>query len=420
MKKIIFSFLFIACAASAFAASAQEEFDFYKNQIGALSPANTRENRTYAQTLAENLGAWLVQNPTHASAPDALLMQARLYLRADQPGAAIVSLLQLRRLFPTVQATTLEPLFAQAQQGLDANARATAAQLFAQNAPADEPLLTRQTRVLQALSKLSGKTYYAAAQEAFASFFQQHPGYEKNDEVELYLGDLHRANGNYLAAILQYKKVGTLYPATPYKAAALRLTGDVYAGDLKDTAAATEFYSHVLRQFPTSSEIGTVYKHMAILDENNKQYESALINYDKAIERLATTPAAFEAYTGKADVMEKNKDYEGAYNTLLKTGNLFRTRPAQAAAAYDKAATVAKKRLRDNGRYAQALEQALLVSPKDDAAPERLYNLAQAYEQQGKTAQAAATYKKLILDFPNDKRVGRAQSRLDKLVSSTK
>ena len=74
------------------------------------------------------------------------------------------------------------------------------------------------------------------------------------DKVELWYGDLHRLNGNYLAAISQYKKAGELYPATPYKAASLRLIGDIYADNLKDTANATAYYTRVLREFPGSSE----------------------------------------------------------------------------------------------------------------------------------------------------------------------
>ena len=417
MKKyILLGTLFVVAASWAVAAGAQAEFDFYKNEIGSFPAENTREHRVYAHTLADGLATWLAQHPADSNAQDALLMQVRLYLRAQEPGEAVVALFQLRRQFPTVSLNALEPLLAQALDGLAPASRNEALRLFAAPLPTTaEPLAKRQADTLYQLSKLAGKQFYAPAQAAFENFFVQHPTYEKNNEVELWYGDLHRTNGNYLAAIFQYKKAGELYPNTPYKAASLRLIGDIYADNLKDTAAATGMYTRVLNEFPNSSEVGTVYKHMAILDENNKQYDSALINYDRAIELLGTTPPAFEAYTGKADVLEKNKNYEGAYELLIKTGGLFAAEPKLASEAYEKAARVATKRLQDTPRYIQALEKAVLVYPSNPNGAGLMYDLANAYEKQGKNTQALATYKKLVLKYPASKYANKAQGRISKL-----
>ena len=416
-KRTLLLTVLLTTATWAVAATAQAGLDFYKNELNALPAENTREYRAYAQTLANGLQTWVAQHPADPNVQDALLMQARLYLRAQEPGAAVVTLFKLHREFPVVALSALQPLLTQAaQQGLDGESRNQAVSLF--NTPlqkASNTPLAQEAQALYELSQLAGRSFYAPAQAAFENFFAQNPTYEKNNEVELWYGDLHRKNGNYLAAISQYKKAGELYENSPYKAASLRLIGDIYADNLKDTAAATEFYTRVLREFPNSAEIGTVYKHMAILDENHKQYDSALVNYDKAIELLGTTPAAFEAYTGKADVLEKNKDFEGAYQLLTKTGSLFAAEPKKAAQAYEEAAEVAYKRLRDNVRYTQALEKAVLVYPANPEAAELMYDLAGAYEKQGKTTQALATYKKLVLKYPTDKYANKAQGRIEKL-----
>ena len=418
MKKYtVLAAVLLLVSSWAIAATAQAELDFYKKELSAFPVENTREHRAYAQALAAGLETWTRQHPADPNVQDALLMQTRLYLRAQEPGAAVVTLFKIRREFPSVSLSALQPLLSQAaQQGLDGDSRAQALTLF--NAPLPQQADTSQARQAEALyelSKLAGKSFYVPAQAAFENFFVNNPAYEKNNEVELWYGDLHRANGNYLAAISQYKKAGELYPNSPYKAASLRLIGDIYADNLKDTAAATELYTRVLNEFPNSSEIGTVYKHMAILDENNKQYDSALINYDKAIELLGTTPSAYEAYVGKADVLEKNGDFQGAYDLLIRTGNLFVAQPAQAANAYEKAARVATKRLRDNVRYTQALEKAVLVYPANPNGAEKMYELAASYEKQGKTAQALATYKKLVLKYPADKYANKAQGRISRL-----
>ena len=409
--------IFLFTAAWAAAATAQAGLEFYRKEISSFPADNTRETRAYAQSLAEGLETWLRQHPQDAGAQDALLMQVRLYLRAQEPGAAVVTLFKLHRQYPAVGTNLLDPLFAQAlEKGLDKSYHAQARQLFDAAGTADTKPGKRQADTLFALSKLAGKTFYAPARAAFESFFVQYPAYDKADEVELWYGDLHRVNGNYLAAIFQYKKAGELNPATPYKAASLRLIGDIYADNLKDTAAATEMYTRVLNEFPNSSEIGTVYKHMAILDENNKQYESALINYDKAMELLGITPAAFEAYTGKADVLEKSKDYEGAYEMLSHTGRTFAAEPKLAAQAYEKAARVAKKRLKDTTRYIQSLEKAVLAYPANPGDASLMYDLAGAYEKQGQTTQALTTYRKLVLKHPADKYANKAQGRIARLT----
>lgn len=409
--------VFMLTASWAVATTAQAGLDFYKKELSHFPVENSREQRAYASTLANGLETWLRQYPTNPEVQDALLMQTRLYLRAQEPGAAIVTLFKLRHQFPAVSLNVLQPLLTEAvQQGLDSAYRNQALQLF--SAPLSsqtETVSQRKAEALYQLSKLAGKSFYEPAQLAFENFFVQYPTEEQNNEIELWYGDLHRLNGNYLAAIAQYRKASQLYPNTPYKAASLRLIGDIYADNLKDTAAATEMYTRVLNEFPDSSEIGTVYKHMAILDENNKQYESALINYDKAIELLGTTPAAFEAYTGKADVLEKNQDFQGAYDLLIKTGGLFTANPSQSSAAYEKAARVANKRLKDQARYTQALEKALLAFPNNSKGAELMYDLAKSYEKQGKNTQALSTYKKLVLKYPTDKYASKAQGRISRL-----
>ncbi|MBR4592333.1 MAG: tetratricopeptide repeat protein, partial [Elusimicrobiaceae bacterium] len=300
----------------------------------------------------------------------------------------------------------------EAVEGLHKDYRQTALQSFKAEPVATQKPAEKEAHVLYTLSKLAGKEYYPAAAQAFERFFSTYPNYTGNNEIELWYGDLHRVNGNYLAAITQYKKADKLYPQSPYKAASLRLIGDIYADNLKNTEAATQAYTTVLRLYPDSSETGIVYKHMAILDENNKQYDSALINYDKAIELLGTTPAAYEAYRGKADVYVKTKNYTEAYQTLHKAATVFQTNPGQAAQALEEAAQIARKKLQDEVKYTQSLEKAIALAPHATQTAENMYVLAHAYEKQGKTAQAQEMYKRLILNFPTHKQAAKAQNRL--------
>ena len=80
------------------------------------------------------------------------------------------------------------------------------------------------------------------------------------------------------------------------------------------------------------------------------------------------------------------------------------------------AATIARKQLRDDVKYVQSLQKAVLLQPTDSTTAPRLYELGQAYEKQGKTAAAQETYKKLILQFPTSSYTSSAQRRLNRLT----
>ena len=417
MRNLLLTFAVLACAASCVcAADAAASLDFYKKQALTLPAEPGKEERAFAKTLADGLGTWVKQNPKQPAVKDALLLQARLYVRAEDYNRALVTLFKLRHMYPEMDLSVLNPLMADAVLSVNSKQRDQATALFTSTLSADEKTpAQRQAQALFALSKLSGRELYEPSTQAFEDFFAAYPDYESSDLVELWYGDLHRVNGNYLAAISQYKKAGELYPKTPYRAASLRLIGDIYADNLKDTANAMGTYTQVLREFPGSSETGVVYKHMAILDENNKQYDSALINYDKAIELLGTTPAAYEAYVGKADVYTKTKNYDAAYNTLHQTAQAFAANDAQSTESLLKAADLARKKMRDQSKYIQSLEKALLTHPQSPQAPQIMYDLGRAYEQQNRDAQAVEMYKKLIISHPTDKIASSAQSRLSRL-----
>lgn len=417
MKKTVFLLTLAAfCAPYLHAADATTALEFYKKEISSFTAESNRETRAAAKALADGLNTWAAQNPVSPAVKDAMLMQARLYLRAQENGQAAVTLFKLRSLYPQTDMNLLNPLMAEAVQSVQSNRRELATKLFIATLSDDEQTAAqREAQALYALSKLSGRALYTPGANAFESFFARHPNYAENDKVELWYGDFHRENGNYLAAISQYKKAAELYPNTPYKAASLRLIGDIYADNLKDTASATAAYTRVLREFEGSAETGIVYKHMAILDENNKQYDGALINYDKAIELLGATPAAYEAYRGKADVYAKTKNYQAAYDTLHQTAALFGSDEEKSTSSLKEAAKIAKKQLRNQAKYTQSLEKALLAHPSGPNAAQLMFDLGQAYEQAGKNVQAMEMYKKLIINYPTDKLSSRAQGKLNKL-----
>jgi len=417
MKKLLLPLL-VLCVSAAWAAETTA-LTFYQQALSDFPTKISKQTRDYALSLTDGLETWSFQHPNDKNVQTALLLQTRLYLRSQLNEMALVPLFRLRFLFPQTSAITMTRLLNLSIENMPEVQRTLATQLFTPNPAVKEPenlsSEEKEAKALYALSKLEGKLLYPAAAQAFENFFRRYPSYKGNNEVELWYGDLHRANGNYHAAISQYKKASELYPDSPYQAASLRLIGDIYADNLKDTPAATAAYTRVLNEYPESAERGVVYKHMAILDENNKQYDSALINYDEAIKLLGITQASYEAYSGKADVYMKTKNYEDAYNQWHRTADAFKAEKQKSLHALMQAADIAKKRLRDNSRYTQTLEKALLQNDSADERPQLMFDLASAYEQTAAAEKAKALYQKIIVEYPVSKQASKAQGRLSKL-----
>lgn len=415
MKKILLSVLaLLTVCSTGWAKEAQDMLDFYRAQ-SRLTAENKRQDRAYAAALAHALDGWQKRFPQDKQSKDALLLQADLFIRAGKYPSALVSLLKSHYLFPTPNdSILLTSRLEEVMNEMEKEQKGQALKLLA----TDTQSLNKEQKqdaLLRALYSINTPELYAITAAEIEEFLALNPDYSQNDKLEILYGDLHRRNNNPLAAAAQYKKVGALYPKTAYKAASTRMTADVYADDLKDPQTATALYNEVLKNYPDSVEVGIVYKHLGIMEENNKNYEHALAYYEKAIQVMDGQPAAYEAMTGKADVYTKMKDYQSAYNTLIQTAEAFQEDEAKYVSTMLKASEMADRRLKDRSQKSVTLEKILLAYPQTRHAPEIMFELAYCYEKQGKNPQAAAIYKKLILAYPTDSFAEKAQSRLDRL-----
>ncbi len=414
MNKIYLSAAVLFLCVTAGAKDSQDALEFYQAQSRLVSE-NKRQDRAYAASLAEALSVWQAQFPQDKQSKEALLLQADLFTRAEDYPSALAALLKSHYLFPVANDSALLSSRVEAVMNqLDKDQKGQALKLLAQDTQSLNKE-QRQDAYLRALYSINTPDMYAVTAQEIDAFLGNNPSYAQNDKIEILYGDLHRRNHNPLAAAAQYKKVGALYPKTTYKAASTRMAADVYADDLKDPQTAKAMYNQVLKNYPDSIEIGVVYKHLGIMEENNKNYEHALAYYDKAIELLQGKPAAYEAMTGKADVYAKMRDYQSAYNTLIKAADAFNQDENKYVSTMLKAAEVADRRLKDRSQKSVTLEKILLAYPQTHNAPEIMFELAYCYEKQGKNVQAAAMYKKLILAYPTDNFAEKAQSRLDRL-----
>lgn len=390
--------------------------NFY-DRISGLSGTSYRQDRKFASALAREIAQWRKANETDSNADQALNMQANLHMRAAEYDRALLALYQLRYYFP--QDANLESLSKQvdeAAETLNRSQKAEALKLLVADTSSLKTLPQRKAELLTQLVQANLQDMYLPVCELFEEFLAQNTAYPQLDKMTLLYGDWHRQNGNYLAAVTQYRKVYELFPDTVYKAASLRMEADVYGNELKEQDRAAVLYKQILKTYPDTSERGIIYKHLAILEENRKNYTAALENYNQAISHLGAQPSAYEAWQGKTDVLLKLKQYRAAYDNLVKGADVFAGDENKYVSMLSRAAEIMAKYFENPALETAALDKILLAYPQTHQAPQFMYQAAQAYEKQEKKEQAIDLYKRLILQYPTDKYASRAQRRLNKLM----
>ena len=417
MKKLQYTtlfFIFLFCALNLFAQNAVSEFNFYSKEKQRQS-----DNVKLLETLDRHLGAWLEKNYTLPEADDALVLRAEIEVLTRQYPKAYITLLRQKYEFPnSANSAKTKDLMQQVLEKMPKAQKQTLQKAYEiKSVPKNTD--DRIAQFLSTATKLEIKGTYHPLNEQYESFFARFPVYENKDKIELMLGDWERANKNYQAAIMQYKKVYDIYPSTKYKAASLRMLGDIYAAELKDYTQASYYYNNVLKNFPNSIEIATTYHHLAIMNENQKAYPSAVDNINKAAEvylKNAQKNKAYEAYLYKAELQNKRlKNYAGAVDTLNQTADIFKNDQNKFTDAKNKAAEIYSSKLKDRYGELAAYESIIANYPNCDLAPKASYRSGQIYESLNQNDKAKEIYQKLIVKYPADAYATKAQKRLVKI-----
>lgn len=409
MKKIITIILFLFCITLLFAQSADKELEFYKSEINIAG-------KKQLPSIEWDLNSWIERNYSLPSAADAMLQKAKVEYMAKKYTSAYLTLLKCAYEFPSKKVNqdfTNQVIseFPSKQQ----------IELLQNLAPKNLPQATedRLNMFFTAANKLNLKNANEHLLKDYAQFFARFPGYENKDKIELLLGDSYRNDGDYLAALSKYNKVWKIYPSTKYKAASIRMKGDIYASELKDYEKARNYYNQVLTDFPNSVEIPTVYKHLAMLEASMKNYESAVNNSQKAYEGYLKDGQKIEAYNAlmfKAEVQEKNlKNYTSAVQTLKVAAELMPAQEQFYVEAKLKEAQIQSKKLKDNYAERDALEEIAVRFPRTENGVEALYRVAELTEKFGDSTKAKEKYNKVILSRPQSKVAIKAQKKINSL-----
>ena len=409
MKRILTITVFLFCLTALFAQSAEKELNYYKQQISST-------DRKHLSSLEWDLNSWLDRNYTLPIAPDAMLIKAQTEYNNRQYTASYLTLLKYvyeypNRSLPKDLTTKVINEFPTKQQ----------TGMLQAVAPKNLPQLTedRLNIYFSVANKLNLKYSQDPLLKDYAQFFARFPAYENNDKIELLLGDLYRNNGNPLAALSKYDKVWQIYPSTKYRAAALRMKGDIYASELKDYKLAREHYKRVLSDFPNSVEVPTVYKHWALLEESDKNFITAAENAQKAYEGYLKNDQkeeAFGALMFRAEVQENDlKNYNAAVETLKTAADILPDQEQYYVEAKQKEAKIQAKKLKDNYAERAVMEEISSHFPTTENGVEALYRAGELSESFGEVVKAKNQYNQVILNRAHSKYAVKAQKRLSKI-----
>ena len=407
MKKLILFTLCLCAFTAAFAQSAEEEFNFYKKS------AQGAEKRALLTSLEWDLNSWLERNPDSDLVPDALIAKARVEYKARQFTSSYLTILRYAYEFPERQlnkdiVNRILVEFQSKQQ--DDLVKALKPKKLPETT---EERLTQYFTVANGLNLRNSLEYLL---KEYNAFFARFPEYENRDKIELLLGDLYRNNGNYLAALSKYDKVWNIYPSTKYKAASLRMKGDIYASEIRDYKLAKEYYKRVLKEFPNSVEVPTVYKHLSLLEAENRNYATAIENAQKAYEGYLQDGQRVKAYESlmfKAEVQEKDlRNYNDAVKTLQSAAEILKEEEPFFVEAKEREAYIQAKNLKDHYAERAVLEQIALEYPKTESGVQALYRVAELSEDFGETESAKEKYNQVILNRPQSRVAVKAQKRI--------
>jgi tetratricopeptide (TPR) repeat protein len=408
---IICAFL---CGGSVLAQSPADEFNFYASQFTPID-----NDKELLNTLSDSLAVWLAKNPDASLADDALFLKTSVLERLDQKPQARLSALKYAFEFPSGKKIEDMKKKISALSNGEEKAKRRAYLAEAQSSKPETQADIRLSNFLAKATALNLKNGYKPLLKEYMEFFVRFPVFKDTDKIELMLGDLHRANGNYEAAIFQYVKVYRIYLDSKYRAASLRMVGDVYAAMSGKYAQSAEYYNKALREFPDSPETALILEHITALCQNNKKYEDAAAHASRAAEtylkdgkksdalRLLRVKAAIEE-TNLADPAESLK-------TLNKASKIFADDGEAYVGIQFEKARINGVKLKDLSGELQDYQQIAAAYPESPRAPQALYKAGLIQERLGFTEDAKISYKNLISYDPAGHYAAKAQKRLDKI-----
>jgi TolA-binding protein len=416
-----------AAAAPAKAVDAELKAEVAKASVKVVGPddewafakaAGQDENEDVRRAAIAELALFARRRPDSARAPDALLLLADLRQKNGDWQRALADLLHLIAEYPNSEALlrAKSDYLALVERKASRRARAALSALpsgIDATAPVD-----RLSQVWQALADRAPDAVYEPAVREIEDFVVRFPNHPDADKLLQALARLHAANDQPAAALLTWRKLLALCPASELRPRALKSIGDLYADSLRDPRAAIASYQDLAAQYPQAIEVQEALEKSAGLFENKlRQYDLAVEQYERVVKGFPKTPASLRALKAIARLQrDRLNNSDAAIKTLQRLSAMHGGQ--EGVDALTLAASVAHRDLKDSGRQAALLHQIADDYPTAKESPEALYDCGGVWEDAGNTIKAVEVYKEVATKFPSDRYARKASDRVAKLSAA--
>ncbi len=383
-----------------------------------VKAAGHDENADVRKAAVPELELFARRRPDAPQAPDALLMAADLRQKSGDWPRAMGDLLRLIAAYPGSSALL--------------NAKSDFLSLVAKHAPRrDQPALSalpeslegadtvdRLSQVWRRVADRAPDALYEPVVRGIDDLFARDPGRGDTDELLQALARLHAANGEPASALLSWRKLLALCPASMLRPVAQMSIGDLYADALRDPRAAIAAYQELAEKFPRAIQVQSALEKSAALFENKlHQYDLAVEQLERVVTLFPNTPASLRALQSIARLQrDRLNNPDAAIKTLQRLSKMHGGQDGVKALLL--AAEIARRDLKDSGRQAALLHQVADDYPAAQQSPEALYDCAGVWEDAGNTVKAIEVYKEVATKFPSDRYARKASDRVAKLSAA--
>lgn len=274
----------------------------------------------------------------------------------------------------------------------------------------------RLAELLHKLSGQAGDSFYEPLETETRNFFTRFAEYVHGDAVLWDLALLREKNSKYAGAMLAYKKLLAVYPASANRAQAQWAVGELYGEHLKEYNKAIDAFSELVEGYPDSPQVlPALEKTAKLFEERLKSHDLAVDIHEKIIKLFPKTEGALKAFEARARLeRERLSRPADAIKTYQRLAKDFHT-PA-GVAALQKAATIARKDLKDYNLEVELRRTIVSAFSDTQQAPEELFGVAEIYEDDLKDLdKAGEAYTEVSTKFPTHKLAKKAQDRLAKI-----
>jgi TolA-binding protein len=224
-------------------------------------------------------------------------------------------------------------------------------------------------------------SYYRAEQTyqavtTFRKFLRIYPYSKLREQAQYNIAYIYLNTGNYTQAVEEFKTVINKYPNTSWAARSQYNIGDTYynAGDYEKAITA---YKEVMDKYPQSDYIIEAVNGIQYAQLSSGKTDSSSAILEDFIEQHPQATMADRLRFRQADNRMQSGDYQGAIDQF---------------------------------------QQYIRITNNQGLLPEAHFNLANAYEQTGKIAEAVSEFQKVVADFPNSERAAPSLAALGRIT----